>query len=372
MKTTVCHIFSDVQQGSFFTALFDFMDKEKYELCFIMVADRPNDFFELLRSKGCEVHFVKFTGRKRILTSVLEMRKLLKKIRPDIVHTHLVDGSLVGLIGAKLAGIQKRVSYRHHSNECHEYFPHAVYYDKLINYLSRYVVANTRITADVLTEMENVPSEKVKILNYGFNIDGFDVSEKSAGEIGQYYGLEGHYPIVGVVSRFVQWKGVQYIIPAFKRLLTDYPNAKLVFANGVGIYEDEIKRLLDENLSRGQYVLIEFERQIYSLFKTFDVFVHTPIGKYYEAFGQIYVEALGIGVPSVFTISGIANDFIVNEENALVVPYCDSGAIHKAIKRTLEDDLLRDRMVTKGQSDVRRLFAIERLTRELDILYSSL
>jgi len=62
----------------------------------------------------------------------------------------------------------------------------------------------------------------------------------------------------------------------------------------------------------------------------------------------------------------------VNEENALVVPYCDSDAIHKAIKRILGDDLLRDRMVTKGQSDVRRLFAIERLTKELDSLYSQL
>ncbi len=44
--------------------------------------------------------------------------------------------------------------------------------------------------------------------------------------------------------------------------------------------------------------------------------MHVTIGKHYEAFGQIYVEALAAGIPSVFTLTGIAPEIIEHEHNA--------------------------------------------------------
>jgi len=58
------------------------------------------------------------------------------------------------------------------------------------------------------------------------------------------YNFEGYNPVIGVISRFTEWKGVQYIIPAFKLLLDEYPHAKLVLANATGDYENEINNLL--------------------------------------------------------------------------------------------------------------------------------
>jgi glycosyltransferase involved in cell wall biosynthesis len=370
MKTKICHIFSDVQQGSFFKALYKSMKGTDYEVCFVMVGPKPNDLFDEFKKRGYEIFFVELRSRKQIFTSILRMIRTLRAVRPEIVHTHLVDASLVGLVAASLVGINKRLSYRHHSNECHEYFPHAVYYDKLINRLSHRVVANTAATEEVLTDLEHVAPDKVSVINYAYDLSDLEASEDTVRNLRDLYHLNGYHPVVGAVSRFVHWKGVQYIVPAFKLLLREYPKAKLVLANGVGTYSPEIYRLLEAELEPNQYEVVEFERQIYSLYKTFDVFVHVPIGRYNEAFGQTYVEALALGIPSVFTMSGVANDFIVNEENALVVPYCNSEAICKAITTILVDSELRARISKRGRQDVNQLFGLQRLRMELEALYS--
>ncbi len=372
MKIKVCQIFSEVQQGSLFFAIAGSLDPSKYESSFIMVDKEPNIFFEMLVKQGFEAHHISFTGRKGIIRPILEMRRLLRRIQPDIVHTHLVNGSLVGLIGAALAGIRKRVSYRHHSNECHVYFPHAVYYDRLINFMSKYVIANTKMTGEILTEKERLDPAKLRVINYAYDLDSITASDASVQKLKERYGLTGRFPVVGVISRFVHWKGVQYVIPAFKKLLTKYPDAKLVLANADGAFKSDIEALLADNLTETQYIKIKFEDEIYALYKTFDVFVHVPVDKYVEAFGQIYVEALALQVPSVFTLSGVAPEFIVDGSNALVVPFCDSDAIHDRIKIILEDARLRGSLVEKGKSDVFRLFHSRRLGKELESVYSSL
>jgi len=107
-----------------------------------------------------------------------------------------------------------------------------------------------------------------------------------------------------------------------------------------------------------------------ALYHVFDVFVHVPINSYCEAFGQTYVEALACGVPSVFTLSGIAPEFIQHEKNALVVPFKDSQAIALACQRLLQDEGLRSELSAQGLKDVREQFGIEGMIGRLQNLYS--
>jgi glycosyltransferase involved in cell wall biosynthesis len=98
--------------------------------------------------------------------------------------------------------------------------------------------------------------------------------------------------------------------------------------------------------------------------------VHGPIDARSEAFGQTYVEALAAGVPSVFTLSGVAPEFIRNEHNALVVPFRDAESIYRAIKRLLEDRELREGLVANGRKSA-SLFLLEKMIGRLKELYGS-
>src|SRR5690606_4491552 len=105
-----------------------------------------------------------------------------------------------------------------------------------------------------------------------------------------------------------------------------------------------------------------------ALYKLFDVYVHVPIDEKIEAFGQTYVEALAAGIPSVFTKSGIANDFIEDERNALVVPFRNSEAIYSALLRVLTDETLRESLILEGKKSVEK-FDFHNMADQLDSIY---
>lgn len=124
------------------------------------------------------------------------------------------------------------------------------------------------------------------------------------------------------------------------------------------------------SLPQGSYTVVGFEPNLYALYKTFDLFVHVPIGPEREAFGQIYIEALAAGVPSIVTLSGIAPEIMRHKENAWVVPFEDSAAIYTGLKTLLLDTDLRNRLVNQGKKDVAP-YGIDIMVKRLEELYSS-
>lgn len=371
-KIKICHVLSDVDQSHLIETIGEMMSKDKYEISFVFMGKKRPHLYDFFRARGYTVEFFEFGGRSEIPSAILKLRKILKRLNPDIVHTHMVEGSLAGLAAAQLAGVKHRVHTRHHSSESHHYYPHGVYYDKIINSLSNKIIAISRVVADVIVEREGSKAEKVVVIPHGFYLDTFKTDAKAVQTVKDRYDLNGHYPVVGVISRFIHWKGIQDVIPAFEKLLETYPQGKLVLANARGPYSAELYKLLEEKLPAESYKVIAFEGDVFALYGAFDVFVHVPVNRDFEAFGQIYVESLAMGVPSVFTLSGIAHDFIKDGENALVVPYQKPEAVAEAIKLILQDGELRNKIVKRGREDVLKMFHAERFAEQLDSLYTEL
>lgn len=88
-----------------------------------------------------------------------------------------------------------------------------------------------------------------------------------------------------------------------------------------------------------------------------------------EAYGQVYVEALAAGIPSIFTLSGIARDFIENEKNAMVVPFKNSQDILSALEKLHSNESLKNKLIETGRKDVVKLFSFEKSLEQLYQLY---
>ncbi len=106
-----------------------------------------------------------------------------------------------------------------------------------------------------------------------------------------------------------------------------------------------------------------------SLYKSFDSFVHVPIDSEVEAFGQIYVESLAAEVPSVFTLSGVAPEFVKNRNNALVVDYKSANEIFKALIELLENKQLCESLTQNGSRVVKEKFDYITTTKAMETLY---
>jgi glycosyltransferase involved in cell wall biosynthesis len=361
-------VVSDVDTSHLIESMGRSLDPSKYEVSYVFLGSEIPNLLRRLSADGFATRFIRCAGMRDALGAVKGMMSALGELRPDIVHTHLVKASLVGLTAARLKGVRQRIHTRHHSVETHNDYPHGVYYDRAINRLSTRIVAISNVVFGVLTRMEQVAPEKVSVIMHGFDLDSFRAEAPGVEELKTKYGLHGRYPVVGVIGRHIHWKGIQYVVPAFEELAGKYPAAKLVMANAHGPYRPEIERLL-AGLDESQYALVEFERKVFDLYGAFDIFAHAPVGREYEAFGQVYVEALAMGVPSVVTLSGVACDIIEDGRNALVVPYRDSGAIHRALDSLAGDEALRRELSSNGRASV-GVFRESRMAEELDRMYS--
>jgi glycosyltransferase involved in cell wall biosynthesis len=372
MTKKLCWIVSNLDYSKQFDQLAQYLhNSEKYTLSYILLAEKQPIFYDLFKKRGIDVYFVEYHSKKDLPTAIAKIYRILKRVTPDIVHTNLFEATFAGLIAARLAGVKSRIHTRHHSNESHLFYPkRAIYYDKLINYLSTKIVAVSDVVAEVMIKLENVPAEKIMVIPHGFMLEEMTADAGVTEKVRKDYNLTDAYPVVGVVSRFVNWKGIQYVIPAFKKLLADHPKARLVMANARGNYSDQLRQQLRDELEENQYVIINIERRIFELFKTFDVFVHVPISREIEAYGQVYIEPLVLKVPSIFTLSGIANSFVEDGKNALVVPHENSEAIYEALKTMLADKELRERISDQGYKDVWSRYHINDMFTRLDELYS--
>jgi glycosyltransferase involved in cell wall biosynthesis len=365
----VTYILSDIDHAPFFEYTFNLIDKSRFAISVILLASKTSRFEEFMKTTGMTYERIHFTGKKDYPKAIFKTIKFLRKVQPHMIHTHLADASMIGMVAAKIMGVRKRVYTRHGGTQKH-YFDKGKKWDIAIQAMSSHIIATCENVKEVLMEENKVPAKKITIINLAFEMERFyNPREEIVKELLQKYNPNDRHPVIGVISRWVGYKGINYIIPAFKEVLKEYPNALLLLINARGNQAKEIGDML-KDFSPDQVKAVEFESNIYELYQVFDIFVHVPVGKHYEAFGQIYIEALAAGIPSVFTMAGIAAEFIRHEHDALVVDYKSPEGIRDAILRILKDQDLRNRLIQNGKESVRGKFEFSRYITELESFYT--
>ena len=370
-RRKVVYIISQIDKAIGFEWMTENIDRSRFELSFILLNEKPSYLAEYLRGQNINVRELIFSGRKQDLPLLLlKVVNLLRKEKPDVIHTHMYIADLIGQTAGKILGVEKRIYTRHSSNESRKYHKKQRI-DRIVNALSTHVLAISENVKNILHTQEGVALERIRLIHHGFDLERFErVTGDEIAELSAKYNPQQKYPVIGVVARYSHWKGIQYAIAAFRKLLADYPNALLLLANAKkGDYREEIAALLAE-LPADSYHEIVFEHNLFALYRLFDVYVHLPIDAELEAFGQTYVEALAAGVPSVFTNSGVAREFISHEENALVVDFENSEQAYEAIVRLLRHKELREKLSANGKRDVRKFFTLEIMIDKMERLYA--
>ncbi|MBI4520847.1 MAG: glycosyltransferase family 4 protein, partial [Gemmatimonadetes bacterium] len=95
-----------------------------------------------------------------------------------------------------------------------------------------------------------------------------------------------------------------------------------------------------------------------SLMRAADVFIHPS---HYEAFGLSVAEALASGLPVIATSVGGLKEYLVDEENALLVPPGEPDELGRQLDRLLGDAALRQRLGRAGRQTAERRFGPDRV-----------
>lgn len=372
-KIKVTYIISNIDKALEFEWVAEKLSKEKFELSFILLNTKKSYLGEFLKNHNIYIRELKLESKLNYPKLIIQCINELKKIKPDIVHCHLIDASLVGLLAAKFCRISNRIHTRHHSTFHINYAPNGMKYDKWINKNSKKILAVSNVVKDVLVHTEKVDEHKVKVIPHALDFSIFTPStQEEIDQIKNKYHLNSYYPIIGVISRYEKWKGVGYIIDAFIKVLDKYPNAKLVLANaGKGDDAEIVKNKLS-TISKFNFVEINFEKNINLLYEVFDVFVHVPIDSHSEAFGQIYIEAMYKKIPIVATKSGIGNELLKHNHNSIVVDYKNSDEIYVGICKYIENESFKTQLIENAFIDVEKNYHLKTKIQKLEDTYIEL
>jgi glycosyltransferase involved in cell wall biosynthesis len=368
MKRNLLFVISKISKVIFYEWLAEELSRELFQVTYVVMNDTPTEVEEALRKKGQTFYHIHYKNKLNMPGAIRRLVRIIRQEKIDVIHAHLLDATLAALIAGKFAGTRKRIFTRHHSNYHKVYHRKGVFYDKFCNLLATDIISITDMVTKHLLE-EGAPAEKIHLICHGFKLEVYGTcSEEQKVAFRKKYGLSEDQTIIGVVSRYTLWKGVQYIIPAFKEFLKTNPRAVLLLANATGNDQVYLKSLLAE-LPPENIREIVYERDMPAFYHSLNIFVHVPIDPDSEAFGQAYVEALAAGVPSIFTKSGIANDFVVDRVHALVVPFKDQQSILAAMVELQNDVALLNRLIPEGQKAVSEKFSLKTMVTKLEDLY---
>jgi glycosyltransferase involved in cell wall biosynthesis len=369
-RIRVVYIVSNIEKALAFEWINDHLDRAKFDLAFILIGQPDTQLEQHLKRNNPAVFHVAYKNKSDFFSALVKVLKYLNGAKPEIVHTHLFEANRIGLTAAWLLGVSKRIFTRHHAMVHYDEFPRGRRWDRWCNYIATDIVAPTETIKEILIDKDKAEARKIHLISHGFDLNYFtNVSKEDVERLKNKYAIPPNaYPVVGVIARYVEWKGVQYVIPAFAQIRKKWPHAHLVLANADGDFRHEIRQILN-TLEQRSFTEIKFENDLASLYRIFHVHVHTPVDKLSEAFGQTYVEALASGVPSVFTASGIANEFIKHRQNALLVDYKSSSGIYHAISGILEDEILMRTLIANGLSSVKSKFNLASMMQKLSQLY---
>ena len=367
-------IFSDLEHSKTFELTAKHLDLDRFDVRAIFMNPPRADAAPLERyfqSVGIPTQSWRFEGRQDYVSTLARLTRHVRAEKFHAVHAELMWADYVGMPAAWMAGVPNRLMTRWHATVHHREHPSGLKYDRVVNRLATRIIAPSRVSYRIVTEWEHVPVSKVTLLSPPLDFDNFSAPPAAdVTTVRDRYNPERRYPVIGVISRWVDWKGIQFIIPAVERLLERYPDLLLLLFNAVGEYGDTLRPLLSR-LPERNYRVVPFEAMNEALYQIFDLFVHVPIDEYVENSGCVYAEALAAGVPSIFTLSGIATGMVEHMKHCYVVPYQSAEAIFEGLRTLVDDRDLARRLGDTARTVVPPEFHPEVHVRALEQLYAA-
>src|SRR5438874_3144026 len=263
----------------------------------------------------------------RDLVATLRLARLIRRERPDILHTHTAKAGTVGRVAALLAGRRRPpiVVHTFHGHVLRGYFGpvRSLLFRLLERWLARRTTALIAVSPQVrddLVALRVAPAERFAVIRLGIELDErVDGAQNGRRESRHYLGIPPDRFAVGWIGRMTAVKRTDDVLVAFKQLRDGGVDACLRM---VGDCPDSVqleRRAHDLGVVK-ETLFLGYQEDVAPFYAAFDALVlpssneGTPVSA---------IEALGAGRPVVATRVGGVPDVVQEGQDGFLV---DPGA----------------------------------------------
>jgi glycosyltransferase involved in cell wall biosynthesis len=311
----------------------------------------------------------------RDLQATLRLAQLIRRLRPDILHTHTAKAGAVGRMAAALVGDARPpiVVHTFHGHVLRGYFgPRLSYGFRLLErWLATRTDALVAVSPEVRDELVRLgvaPAEKFHVVRVGIELDGRVADVDGRAETRRRLGIAGESFTVGWVGRMTGVKRTSDVLLAFKRLRERGVDAFLCMI-GDGPEREQLERRAHELGIMKRTLFLGYQEEVAPYYAALDAMI-LPSGN--EGTPVSAIEALAAGRPVVATRVGGLPDVVREGEDGFLVAPGDVDELADRLEQLAGDDELRRQMGEAGRERVLPRYSVERLIDDVDALYRSL
>jgi glycosyltransferase involved in cell wall biosynthesis len=174
--------------------------------------------------------------------------------------------------------------------------------------------------------------------------------------------------VITFVGRLDRYKGVDFLLEAFKRVLSKDNTSRLCIV-GAGPDETLLKKAALRLNVHGSVDFKGRQEDVRAVLSDTDIFVLPTLS---EGMSNVLLEAMACGLPIVATAVGGNCDLISDRQNGMLVPPGDPHALSEALMEMLENRGLAQQLGDQARKTVQDHFSIECITVRYLQLYNSL
>lgn len=293
------------------------------------------------------------------LSAAWAFSRLLKDLRPSIVHAHdshavAMAATAISILGGAPPPLvaSRRSEFRVAMNSFSRWK-----YSQVERFIATCESVADRLAAD------GIPRAKIAIVHDGVDVERIAALEPANVHAAFY--LPTQAPIVGNVAALAAHKGQQDLIEAAALVVRDVPDARFVIVGDGDLREPLARQIRDKRLERHIF-LAGFRPDVLELTRGFDVFAATPI---HEGMCLPLVDAMAAGKPAVATRAGGIPEVMLDGVTGFLVEPRDHAAMAARLVTLLKDDELRRRMGDAAFARARQVFTIEAMVAGTQAVY---
>ncbi len=264
--------------------------------------------------------------------AILKARKLKKRgVRIDVVTAQ--DPFELGLTAYLIARmLGARLHLQVHTDFMSPYFAKESFTNYARVILAKFLLPRADAIRVVSLRIKNSLSRIPRAYRMSkIEVLPIFVPTDSVVEISPAHNLKKKYPQfdkhILIASRLTSEKNINLAIEVMAEIVIKYPKTGLVIV-GEGPEKDALIAKTKSYNLQDHVIFEDWQRDLFSYYKTADLFLLTSN---YEGYGMTVVEALSAGCPVIMTDVGCAGEIVRHNENGLVAPVGNQGALVRMI-----------------------------------------
>lgn len=296
--------------------------------------------------------------------------RLLREIKPDLVHTHSSKAGILGRYAARKLNIPVVHSIHgaafHYGQSRLAYRAYVAAEKAVSGWTRRYICVADAMREAYLAEGISTP-EKYTTIYSGFDVEPFLHPPRPRELVRQELGLTEQDIVVGKIGRLFHLKGHEFIIQAAAKVIAANPNVHFLFVGDGVLRETFEAQIRAQNLTAHFHMTgLVPPSQIPELMHAMDIVAHTS---QWEGLARVLPQGLIAGKPVISYDVGGAREIVIPGKTGYLLPRDAVTELEAAILELAGNPELRQRLGEEGRRRFADVYRHENMTRRIRDVY---